>query len=320
MSPSELILSLFELTCGSIAFSIALSYDPFRSKADSSALKRALEFKAILEPSCLVLQKLSACVTKQLENCKSQIEALRSRATFSSMPDEILTSVLGHAAYCPKDKYRGRGYSGNSFFVLRAVKSAIQLSSVCSRFRHVVIHSPDLWNRVCVDMHRGLLSTCVHRSGATGIEVFFDIEIGERTERWETRMFSFLEFVMSFSGTWRLFDYHCLPYLNFGNSLPEVDMAVLEVMTRNLYAPQLSELVVQYHNDDEIDFYEVTPREDLIDFQRKLHYYSSWTLPGLRHVYNEYHSNSLPRMRLPRVSFRRHGLQQKSRTESAAGV
>ncbi len=61
-------------------------------------------------------------------------------------------------------------------------------------------------------------------------------------------------------------------------------MAVLEVMTRNLYAPQLSELVVQYHNDDEIDFYEVTPREDLIEFQKKLHYYSSWTLPRLRRM------------------------------------
>ncbi len=56
----------------------------------------------MLEPSCLFLRKLSECVTKQLEDCNNQIAALHSRGVFSTIPDEILSSVLELAAFYPE--------------------------------------------------------------------------------------------------------------------------------------------------------------------------------------------------------------------------
>ncbi len=61
-------------------------------------------------------------------------------------------------------------------------------------------------------------------------------------------------------------------------------MAYLEIMTNKLHAPQLSELVVIYHEEYFAEFYDDTPEEDIIHFQRILHYYSTWNVPALQHM------------------------------------
>ncbi len=131
-----------ELTYKFGACSIPFSYDPSRSEADSSTLKRASEVKAMLEPSYLVLRKLSECVMEQLEDCNNQITTIRSRGTFSSLPDEILSSVLEYAAFYPEAKNTVYGNREKAQSIINAVNAAIKVSSVCSRFRTLAIHSP----------------------------------------------------------------------------------------------------------------------------------------------------------------------------------
>lgn len=241
--------------------------------------------KAILEPSHHVLQLLSHGVASKLRDCQKRISSIYSRVAFHSLPEEILASILEYATYHPVAE---RGWDcEKARSIIASVKAAIKLSSVCSHFRVVALHSPNLWNRICVGMPQDMLTTCVERAGFTGLQIFFDLSImGLKTpEPREEMMFPFLEFVISLAEVWRRFDYECFPYLCSGNPFPETEMNTLEIMTRNLHATQLSDLSVRYEDNHEDIFREGIPEGDEFDrsrWQKLLHFYSTWTLPALR--------------------------------------
>ncbi len=110
---------------------------------------------------------------EQLEDCNNQITTIRSRGTFSSLPDEILSSVLEYAAFYPEAKNTVYGNREKAQSIINAVNAAIKVSSVCSRFRTLAIHSPNLWNRVCLGMPREMLATCFERVGFSAAAVRF---------------------------------------------------------------------------------------------------------------------------------------------------
>ncbi|KLO14084.1 hypothetical protein SCHPADRAFT_996880 [Schizopora paradoxa] len=263
---------------------IRLSYDLSRLASDSDELRRAHEMRAILEPSKLLLQTLSNIITLQLEDCTSQITAIHSRAAFSSLPDEILSSVLEFGAYRSPAKMGSKGIA-KAESIIASVKAAVQLSSVCSRFRRIVLYTPSMWNQICIGMPLEMLKVCVERAGSIGLDIFFDISVTGlmKPEPREELALPFLEFAMSVVGTWRQFNHHCFTFLLEGNSLPVDEMSQLEVMTNGLHSPRLSELIVRYGGGHRDDFDE---GDDLLvdnsRWHKIFHYYSTWTLPGLR--------------------------------------
>ncbi|KLO14086.1 hypothetical protein SCHPADRAFT_996881 [Schizopora paradoxa] len=259
-----------------------LSHDISRSESDSDELRRAYEMRTILEPSSVVLRALSNLFNRQLEDCSERITAIRAGAVLSSFPVEILSSILEMGAYCSPGYTSG---IAKADWIIESVNAAVRISSVCSRFRHIAIHTPSMWNRICVGMPEEMLKTCVDRAGSLGLDIFFDISImGHSTpEPREELALPFLEFIVTVAGSWRQFDHHCFTHLSAGNSLPVDEMSELEVMTSGLYAPRLSEPAVRYGEGDGDDFDEGNHWSlDNSRWHKIFHYYSTWTVPALQ--------------------------------------
>lgn len=242
--------------------------------------------RAILKSSSLVLRRLSTLFATQAGACTEQIAALRSRAGLSSLPDEIISSVLQYAVFDSESEIESpfEGGAFKAYAIIHSVNTAVKLSSVCSRLRSLAVNTPDLWNQVCVGMPQEMLATCIERAKSTGLGVFFDITFMDfETPRPRAR--PLLEFVMPFVGTWRRFDHHCLPYLSSGSSFPETGMKALQIVLHNMHAPRLSELTVWYQANDPNNFHEGFPEEEGFDrtqWKQMFHFYSSWTLPALQ--------------------------------------
>ncbi|KLO14087.1 hypothetical protein SCHPADRAFT_996882 [Schizopora paradoxa] len=261
--------------------SVPLSYDPSRSQRDSEELIRARKTRAILEPSSLVLRRLSNLIDVQLEYCIDQVDAIQSRAVFSSLPDEILSYVLEFGTHCrPVDFMGSEGMITKAASIIESVKAAVRLSSVCSRFRRLAIHIPSMWNRICVGMPQEMLAICVLRAGPTGLDIIYHNSVMHyQAPRKLAQLESFLEFAMPHVGTWRRFDHYCYTYLN-NRALPESEMNLLESMTNGLHSVRLSELNVRYRGDGD-DFLQ-NSHPDHNQWHKIFHYYSTWSLPSLR--------------------------------------
>ncbi|KLO08230.1 hypothetical protein SCHPADRAFT_944623 [Schizopora paradoxa] len=254
--------------------------------ASSNELRQALKLRRKLRRSWLVLRKLADCIENQVEQCTDRIKVLRARKIFSLLPDEILSIVLEYAAHSPEAR---RGDRPGSSALIKSVKNAIQLSSVSSRFRRVVLSSPNLWNRVCPGMSEEILGICFDRAKSSGLEIVVEMDANSTGESGpgDEDTSAFLLLVASVVRNLRSFEHRCFPkrylFRVTSTSFPEARMGVLEMITRNLNAPRLQELSVKYINGPGDLFREGSQKGASNDeWLNKLHFYSTWTLPALR--------------------------------------
>lgn len=236
----------------------------------------------LLARSCHVLKELSKLIESQVDQCTYRINTLNSM--FSVLPDELFSVVLEYAAYSPK---ASPSQGDRTFAIIRSVKNAMKLSSVCSHFRRVALSSPNLWNRVCSGMSAKMFETCFDRARTSGLDAILEIITNSARERGpeDEAMTSFLVLVASAEGNLSRFDHRCFPDRNFftSTSFPEAKAGELEVITRNLNAPRLRELNVEYIIGADEIFREGRQRGDSDShWLSKLHFYSTWTLPALR--------------------------------------
>ncbi len=78
-------------------FSISLSYDLSQALEDASSLEKALAVQSVLMPAQGAMAEVSRWVAIQSDTCKKQIELLKLRHGFLSLPDEVLSLVLEFA-------------------------------------------------------------------------------------------------------------------------------------------------------------------------------------------------------------------------------
>ncbi len=91
------------------------------------------------------LFKIHDCIQQQVTTCEAQVDSLRIRAGFLSLPDEILANVLELAAH--KSAFDYDRQDGGSF-ASRTITMARSLSCVCKRFQTLILGSPNLWCQI----------------------------------------------------------------------------------------------------------------------------------------------------------------------------
>ncbi|KLO14081.1 hypothetical protein SCHPADRAFT_332546 [Schizopora paradoxa] len=244
-----------------------MSYDPSQALDDASALKRALAIRRILKPAYATIGEVSKWITRQHYLCDQQVESLKLRSGFLSLPDEILSVVLEFAAHrTSKDTHKA---------ITRSASAATRLSHVCSRFRRLVISSPYLWDRVCPRMHIGSVTSCFARCGRNA-EVHFSTSPYDRKV---LRHFSSI--ITSNSSLWRRL---IVDVTHGGQNLFTEQIEQLDeetILMRHLSVPFLTDLQVVY--PDRALSTQYSRRSD----QDRIHFYSTWSFARLSSMYAE---------------------------------
>lgn len=243
-----------------------LLFNPGLRGSDIEAAKRLADVVGDLRLAADALRKIHDCVSSQVKLCEEHIVALRLRGGFASLPDEILTNVLEHAAIRAPVVRPQKHKALDNFLAAR------RLSHACQRFRSLMLRSSTFWRCVWSGMSLEMVKSLCGRLAEGTAEIFLD----KSRESSDTSVGQFIRTIASLSDRWSRFTQS-----EHGNYMTSEEFIDLAHETNQLHVPLLSQLVVGH------------PKSMLNENRREraqdpVHYYSTWSAPQLRvfHVRN----------------------------------
>ncbi len=262
-----------------ILHSVEFSYNPSQAQEDAKSFEQTMVVKDLLEAAKIALADVNQWILNQLGDCEHHSEALRLRAGFGSLPDEILSKVFEFAVpLWDEDEPETDWIDDNiNYYAFRAVlleaRLATNFSHVCRRFRNLVLSSSKHWSRICSMMQPGMVSTYVSR--CKSMDACFDVHMRSPVYQGaKDALESFLHTAVNSSQLWKRFihDWHTNHYMF--PSAEEITSDTLPLYGLN--APHLSQITLRFP-------YEIYGDKAVAcEARRAMHYYSTWSTPRLR--------------------------------------
>lgn len=136
-----------------------------RSVAEKGTEHKLLDFLSIISPAHEKLTSLLQSFFDGMQQLQEQQVQLVAARGLSSLPYEVLVVIFEMIIHEEPQMV-------DDWSTHRKVSSAIALSSVCQRFREIVLELPYVWNHICSDMgDRDIVKLCLNYSGNADLTV-----------------------------------------------------------------------------------------------------------------------------------------------------
>lgn len=248
--------------------SVPLTGDPFQADADRKRVEQASTMRSDLLAAMDALDTIRQCISGQAAVLDGHIEACTVRRGFVSLPNEILSVVLEHAA--------NEQYNTEAWTIVHSVQAATKLSHVCKRFRHLIVNLPGLWNR-WTNLGKsfpGMLPSCILRSGNSGSKLLVSALLEEEFPEYAERIEEFLRIVYPKHKFWDHFVLNCRRWEC--HQFSDKELMVLAKVSNGVVVPSLTILDIQYHD---VVLRILQERGNSLP---AVHFYSTWSTPRLQ--------------------------------------
>ncbi|KLO18980.1 hypothetical protein SCHPADRAFT_899317 [Schizopora paradoxa] len=145
--------------------------------SEKSDIQKGVDFLSETVVLKRQFQLLAECLSFVQEESERRLNSALLRIGVASLPDEILSVIFAFASQCESIQDDHNPYNRGDRFVSKNVKqffSAVSLSHVCRRFRHIILSAPEFWTSIWDNMRPGVVEFCLVRSGAMPLELFLD--------------------------------------------------------------------------------------------------------------------------------------------------